>query len=1166
MKRTLLKKVLKWTALTVGCIIGLILLVCTAVVWILNPAQLTPLVEREASKLIDGELHASRIELTFWHTFPHMTLDVDSLVVISHSLRNLPDSIQVPEGADTLLTVESLHGGINLLPLTVGHIALHDVLIHKPQANLVEVTPGKANYMIFSTDDSEENDSVSSLPMIPVVSLHRFAITDAEPLRYRSLPDSLDIALKLSNISLDAKESPRYSLSISGSARTPLLRDFDFKELTFGADGTLKWDSGSPLEITAENFTLGADAYSVKLTTDISLADPLTVRSLTAEIPDFPVDSLLRHLPEPARSLAAPLHTDMKPRAEMRLLSAWSVTDTVLPSIEASLTVPSCHMNYENLKVKEFALEATARFCGADSASNTVTIKHLKLKGHGVDISTSFTATDIPASPAVEGHIEGSLNLAAIPPRLRRALHGTLSGTLTADADVRCSLSDLTPKRFHRIYATGRLKARNFHALLNDMGEAYMHDGTVEFGSNKSFINNGHKIDSLLTLSVKADTLAVLMPSMSLRMRDLRLGGGTMNRASSADTTEINPLGVSLSFARMALDSPADSLRLRMADASVSGTLRRYEGNGRIPRVDLRFSSGGLAFGQHLTKMALREADVELTVHMRPRRSKLPASLAAERRKHLADSLAALPKVENMDFHLDSTDRNLLRRWNFAGHVHARSGRLVTPAFPLRNRLEQLDLHFNPDTVTLASLDLKAGQSDFSLKGTIYNLRRALTSRRGNNLGVELQVASDTINVNEIVQALYAGSTLTTQTDSATVWADDADETALDLAPDSTANAPAGPVLLPHNIDARFSMRARNIIYSDLTLHRMRGDILLYDAALTLNRLSASTDIGSIDLDGLYSAAAPDSLQFGLGMRVKNFRLSGLTSLVPAIDSIMPAMRSFGGTVNAEMAVTTDLTPDMDVDIPSLRAAISIEGDSLVLLDPDTFKSLSKWLMFKDKKRNYIDHLAVEAIIENSAIELYPFMFDIDRYRLGVMGHNDLAMNLNYHVSVLKSPLPFKFGINIKGTPEKMKIRVGKAKFKEGMVVERTAIATDTRINISTKLRDALQRGLQRARLAPLDMPQSDISRPAEAATEGTQTSVSRDKRKGRKSRNSAPRHLGPAVKRTAGTRTSESPEAFTVTDSLRMIRQGLIPNPDPARFPVKPLQEDTITNSDSEE
>jgi hypothetical protein len=30
--------------------------------------------------------------------------------------------------------------------------------------------------------------------------------------------------------------------------------------------------------------------------------------------------------------------------------------------------------------------------------------------------------------------------------------------------------------------------------------------------------------------------------------------------------------------------------------------------------------------------------------------------------------------------------------------------------------------------------------------------------------------------------------------------------------------------------------------------------------------------------------------------------------------------------------------------------------------------------------------------------------------------------------------------------------------------------------------------------------------------------------------------------------------ETMTVADSLRLIRQGLIPNPDPLRFPVKSL------------
>lgn len=44
---------------------------------------------------------------------------------------------------------------------------------------------------------------------------------------------------------------------------------------------------------------------------------------------------------------------------------------------------------------------------------------------------------------------------------------------------------------------------------------------------------------------------------------------------------------------------------------------------------------------------------------------------------------------------------------------------------------------------------------------------------------------------------------------------------------------------------------------------------------------------------------------------------------------------------------------------------------------------LSKWLFFKNKKRNMIDHMDVEVVVENSAIEIFPFMFDIDRYRLG---------------------------------------------------------------------------------------------------------------------------------------------------------------------------------------
>ena len=114
----------------------------------------------------------------------------------------------------------------------------------------------------------------------------------------------------------------------------------------------------------------------------------------------------------------------------------------------------------------------------------------------------------------------------------------------------------------------------------------------------------------------------------------------------------------------------------------------------------------------------------------------------------------------------------------------------------------------------------------------------------------------------------------------------------------------------------------------------------------------------------------------------------------------------------------------MDFVLPEFNAAVKLDGKQLVLIDPDTFKTLSKWLFFKNKKRNIIDQMSIQMTVENNQLHIYPFIFDIDRYRLGVQGYNDFALNFKYHIAVLKSPLPFKFGINISANPDKMKIRL----------------------------------------------------------------------------------------------------------------------------------------------
>ena len=99
--------------------------------------------------------------------------------------------------------------------------------------------------------------------------------------------------------------------------------------------------------------------------------------------------------------------------------------------------------------------------------------------------------------------------------------------------------------------------------------------------------------------------------------------------------------------------------------------------------------------------------------------------------------------------------------------------------------------------------------------------------------------------------------------------------------------------------------------------------------------------------------------------------------------------------------------------------------------------SVAKLLMFKKKTENLIDNISVELLLNNNEMQVLPFMVEMDKYKVAVGGQNSLDMNFKYHVSVLKSPLPTKLGVNVSGTLDDMKIRLAKCKYKDEKTVTR---------------------------------------------------------------------------------------------------------------------------------
>lgn len=1069
--RSKMPRWLKAVAIAVSCVLAVMALLVTTVVIMLSPERLTQLVEKYSPEYIDGTVTARRIELTFWSTFPRLSVDIDSLTLVSGAFSKLSPETRhrLPADADTLLTLRSLHGGLNLAALAAGRYELYDVAVSQPMVNIVVFDDSTANYNLALTDGT---DSTSTT--LPQLSVNRFLILNSGPLRYRSIPDSLDLTLRLRALDTNGAHSPLYSMSIEGNTYVAGLGDTTLDPLLFTADGRIKWNPSRPSLLELQSFLISVDGTQANLDTTIDFSDIITLNTLELSLPSVDVTRMARYLPQSLAN-AARFDTNMNVELEFHLDRPYALLpDTLtIPSGLLKLKMPPCRMTLPDaaLKLDKLSLEAQLTIVGDSLNRSRLDISDLKVKSSAVDLEFSGTATDMLADPVINGHLRGRAYMRALPPYLRRAIGGEISGTVGTDLSVRLRAGDLCPQRLYRIFARGSLSLRKFALSLpvDDDGIAdTMRLATpmaiVRFDSDKKVKIDGVSTDSLLTATITADTITYSDAAMTLFASGLDVGLGSRNNHASADTMLVNPFGAHIKASRLRFTSTPESLKCALTDFDCNASMRRLQGNDSIPLLQLVMQSAGLAVRSFGTGIAVWEPRVEVSAHV----NTAPDTTLTARNATPRRTAAIAPDTRDTDSIVATGLRRLINRWNIRGSLSAARGRVLSTAFPLHTEVADVDLDFSSDSISLRSLAMKVGRSDLNVRGDITNLEKWASRRRRSArrpMRVSVDIAADTIDIDQLTAAFMVASAAeigsTPDIDDIDVAADSPTASITTQVPDSTA-----PFVIPVNLEALLGVKAQHVIYSDMLLHNFSGELQTRGGIMRLRDLSAEGDVGRIDVSGLYSSTSPDSLEFGLGMRLSRFHIDRFLHVMPAIDSLLPAMRDLSGIIDANVAATARLDNHMNFVIPSLKAVVGIDGDSLVLLDDATFRSMAKWLVFKNKKRNLIDHMSVKIDVDSSVMSIYPFVFDIDRYRLGVMGSNDLDMNLDYHVSVLRSPLPWKFGINITGTPDHMKIRLGGAKVKDNgkRATEQVSIADTTRINLIGQLESLFERGASATR------------------------------------------------------------------------------------------------------
>lgn len=1056
-KRSIAKRIIKWLLIAVSGFFFLLIAAVSVAVWILTPEKLTPLVEKYSSEYLLADVEIKKVELTFWSTFPHLTLDVDSLRIKNNNV--------AAEYSD-LASVDKLHGTVNLLALLKYSVELNDLYIGHPRADLVVFENGTTNFDIIPESADSVAEKKSDIPP-PSICFNRFLIEDAGPIRFRSLRDSTDFSLNIRNLDIGGESQPTYLLGVGGdgSMATPAMK---LDNLVIGLNGKVGFDLRKPDRVALDDFVVRADSLTAEFTTHIQLRDTMTIEKLDFSLPDWDVARIMTLLPDNLKNRLKDINTDLRFSIKGNLTEAYplvfpkdSTECLAIPDMNLSLSIPKSTASWKRLRLTDLELDADAVTSSKGIDATKINIDKLIVSAKNVGFGIKGTVTTPVSNPRFNGIFKGGINFSNLPKEIYSSFASQMNGTLDADVSLRASLADIKPKNFYRLFMDGEVSLHDFSFLSKDsLTSLYAGESLLKFGSNISKkTKTGATVDSLLNVSVKGDTLSLRSGTSAIALSQYTVGAGTKVMKQITDST-IVPLGALIEFSRLRLSDSADSVLLAMRDTKCNALIMSHPDNNRKPVVRLNFDNRFLFGGNPQGRIALlgSHIDVNATYRTRPLVSDSLRAVYRARRAEMMKNNAGPTDEElnQIDISVDSGFRAILNKWSISGSIKATRGQGFARAFPANNKIRNVDVHFNTDSVILKDFMYEVGSSDFKVNGEISNIRRAITRKRNNILKINFDIVSDTIDVNYL-------SALAMSSGSESAMPENEDDAEKMLAGTVTNTVVADtaqmkPILIPANIDGKLHIRANNLLYTDFNFNDFRGDVTIRNSAVQLWDLAANSSIGRLSLAALYSAPSPEEIEFGMGLNVKNFHIERMIKLIPAIDSLMPMIKDFSGIINADLAATGKVDPRMNVDIPSLEAALKLSGDSLVLLDADTFKSLSKWLFFKNKKHNMIDKMEVEMVINDGVLEIFPFIFDIDRYRLGVMGSNDLAMNLNYHISVLKSPMPFKFGINIKGNVDNMKIRLGGAKFKNNSVIERVSIADTTRINLVNQIQNIFRR------------------------------------------------------------------------------------------------------------
>lgn len=1012
MKKAL--KIVGWTLL--GIILVVVAAACIAMYVVFTPARLTPIARDVAGKFITCEHEIGEVDLTFFSTFPRFGLRADGLLLINPM-----------EGAQNDTVVEAKHvvATVDVMEfLRNKNLHIHEASIDGAQVNFFINPEGENNLAVFISepDTTEEDDSAFELPF-KALKIDGLRL-QAKQITFADAKDTIDASIGATELRAKAESWDDMLLTLDAQNICARLKGETYADslhLALRAPLAMNLET---MHFDLDDARLGINEFDLKLDGEVTLGDDidLDVKLSTGK---WQIKPLLALVPQKFTESLKDL--DVDGRLSLEATAKGQFGDEKMPLVTAHLTLDEGEGSYKPLPytLRELSLDADADLNLNKGGQSGVTINSLSAKTKQSEIAAKGKVDNLLGNMLIDLQLSLDANLPDFAYFLPKQME--LRGRSKGTASAKITLDDLKKMNLQKGKIGADLTLTDIHyamdSMVADLGKTHVTVQLPNAAPSKPKVGwarvdiNTERVDFTMAtpLTAKLQKSALRVEAGNVLSKDPVLYAAVGLQSDKPIEAQMDSMGGVIDAPKLSAYAEYNTkdttvmpvLQAKLECKSLDGFFKDISGKLAATQLDASVSGG------RKDKSAPR---LNAKINTQGIDAKMGNELSATTGKLALEAAARY----------NAKGENVLLQWNPRLKINLKNGEVLMPErIPEPVRIPSIEFSYSNRDMDIDNSRIELGQSDLNLKGHVHNIGKWF--RHDTILEGELEVISEHCDANQLM--LWFSDEQGSEEQPATAEASSTSEASQTAAGSPTGEAsPTEPFLVPKDVNLALRTHMQEVEIFNQVAKDLKGGIYLNNGILILDEVGFVCRAAKLQLTAMYRTPRKNHLYVGLDYHMIDVDIDELTSMIPSLEEMMPMLSSFKGAAEFHLAAETYLNSQYKPKMSTLRGAASLTGKDLVVLDGETFSTISKLLLFNKKTENKIDSINAEITIYKNEIDVYPLCVQMDNYMVALGGRHNTNMTFDYDINVLS---PIYLGVNVSGTMDDLSIKLAKCKFAQ---------------------------------------------------------------------------------------------------------------------------------------